>query len=226
MVNDDEKPRWCPSRRRMRTQAEWNVDTHILRATGPTRAATRPFISSAALLVNVMARIWNGETPWSLMSHATRLVSTRVFPEPAPATISSGPPGWVTASRCTGLRLARRSGGGIGRSSVPRVGFVGDHHGNARQMRAVVWHGKGDVRVDNVDDPTITEPTDAIVRITSTAICGSDLHLYTKLWPVMDEGDVIGHEPMGVVEEVGPEVTNLRPGDRVVVPFNISCGWC
>ncbi|HWI04570.1 MAG TPA: alcohol dehydrogenase catalytic domain-containing protein, partial [Acidimicrobiales bacterium] len=98
--------------------------------------------------------------------------------------------------------------------------------GNDRQMRAVVWHGKGDVRVDTVDDPKISEPTDAIVRITSTAICGSDLHLYTKLWPVMDEGDIIGHEPMGIVEEVGDEVPNLRAGDRVVVPFNISCGWC
>src|SRR5215213_1988477 len=98
----------------MRTQAEWNVDTHIFRATGPTRAATRPFISSAALLVNVMARISKGDTPWSLISHATLDVSTRVLPDPAPATISSGPPGWVTASRWTGLRLARRSGGGIG----------------------------------------------------------------------------------------------------------------
>ena len=98
--------------------------------------------------------------------------------------------------------------------------------GNDRRMRAVVWHGKGDVRVDNVDDPKVEEPTDAIVRVTSTAICGSDLHLYTKLWPVMDEGDIIGHEPMGIVEEVGPGVPNLRAGDRVVVPFNISCGWC
>src|SRR3954454_16353229 len=97
----------------MRTQAEWKVDTHILRATGPTRDATRPFISSAALLVKVMARISKGETPWSLISHATREVSTRVFPEPAPATINSGPPGWVTASRWTGLRWASRSGGGI-----------------------------------------------------------------------------------------------------------------
>src|SRR5437763_16950057 len=106
MVNDDEYPRWWPSRRSMRTQAEWNVDTHFLRATGPTSAATRFFISSAALLVNVLARISNGDTPWSLISHATRLVSTRVLPDPAPATISSGPPGWVTASRCTGFRLA------------------------------------------------------------------------------------------------------------------------
>ena len=64
------------------------------------------------------------------------------------------------------------------------------------------------------------------MRITSTAICGSDLHLYTKMWPVMDEGDIIGHEPMGIVEEVGAEVPNLRAGDRVVVPFNIACGWC
>lgn len=93
-------------------------------------------------------------------------------------------------------------------------------------MKAVVWHGKEDVRVDQVDDPKITEPTDAIIRITSTAICGSDLHLYSKLSPVMKEGDIIGHEPMGIVEAVGSEVTNIGPGDRVVVPFNISCGHC
>ena len=93
-------------------------------------------------------------------------------------------------------------------------------------MKAVVWHGKEDVRVDDVPDPTIQEPTDAVVRITSTAICGSDLHLYSKLWPAMGEGDVIGHEPMGIVEEVGPEVSHIGPGDRVVVPFNIACGSC
>jgi threonine dehydrogenase-like Zn-dependent dehydrogenase len=93
-------------------------------------------------------------------------------------------------------------------------------------MRAVVWHGKNDVRVDEVADPTIEAPTDAIIQVTSTAICGSDLHLYTKLWPVMDEGDILGHEAMGVVVEVGSEVTHIQPGDRVVVPFNIACGWC
>src|SRR3954468_20674741 len=93
-------------------------------------------------------------------------------------------------------------------------------------MRAVAWHGKRDVRVDNVPDPVIQEPTDAIVRITSTAICGSDLHLYEVLGPYMHKGDVIGHEPMGIVEEVGSAVTNLRKGDRVVVPFNIACGSC
>jgi len=93
-------------------------------------------------------------------------------------------------------------------------------------LKAVVWHGKQDVRVDNVPDPIIQEPTDAIVRITSTAICGSDLHLYTKLSPIMREGDIIGHEPMGVVEEVGRDVEHIGPGDRVVIPFNISCGRC
>jgi threonine dehydrogenase-like Zn-dependent dehydrogenase len=94
-------------------------------------------------------------------------------------------------------------------------------------MRAVVWHGKEDVRVDEVPDPRIEAPTDAIIRITSTAICGSDLHLYSKLGTFMKEGDIIGHEPMGVVEEVGPEAAgHLKPGDRVVVPFNISCGTC
>ena len=94
-------------------------------------------------------------------------------------------------------------------------------------MKAVVWHGTQDVRVDEVPDPRIEQPTDAIVRITSTAICGSDLHLYDVLGPFLDEGDILGHEPMGVVEEVGPEASaHLRPGDRVVVPFNISCGHC
>src|ERR671932_2834655 len=93
-------------------------------------------------------------------------------------------------------------------------------------MKAVVWHGKEDVRVDNVPEPVIQEPTDAILRITSTAICGSDLHLYSKLYPVMREGDIIGHEPMGIVEEVGADVHHIKPGDRVVVPFNVSCGHC
>jgi threonine dehydrogenase-like Zn-dependent dehydrogenase len=93
-------------------------------------------------------------------------------------------------------------------------------------MKAVTWHGKRDVRVDDVADPQIKEPTDAIVRVTSTGICGSDLHLYEVLGPFMGKGDILGHEPMGIVEEVGSEVTNLRPGDRVVVPFNISCGHC
>ena len=94
-------------------------------------------------------------------------------------------------------------------------------------MNAVVWHGKEDVRVDTVPDPVIREPTDAIVRITSTAICGSDLHLYAK-FPrgVMREGDILGHEPIGIVEEVGPEVRQIQPGDRVVIPFNVACGAC
>ncbi len=93
-------------------------------------------------------------------------------------------------------------------------------------MKAVVWHGKEDVRVDNVPDPIIQEPNDAIVRITSTAVCGSDLHLYSKLSPIMRSGDIIGHEPMGIVEEVGRDVEHIKPGDRVVIPFNISCGHC
>ena len=93
-------------------------------------------------------------------------------------------------------------------------------------MKAVTWHGKRDVRVDDVPDPVIQHPTDAIVRITTTAICGSDLHLYEVMGPFLDAGDILGHEPMGIVEEVGTEVTNLAPGDRVVIPFNISCGSC
>jgi threonine dehydrogenase-like Zn-dependent dehydrogenase len=93
-------------------------------------------------------------------------------------------------------------------------------------MRAVTWHGKRDVRVETVPDPAIEHPTDAIVRITSTGICGSDLHLYEVMGPFMREGDVLGHEPMGIVEEVGAEVTQIAPGDRVVIPFNIACGHC
>jgi threonine dehydrogenase-like Zn-dependent dehydrogenase len=93
-------------------------------------------------------------------------------------------------------------------------------------MKAVAWHGNHDVRVDTVPDPTIEHPTDAIIRVTSTGICGSDLHLYEVLGAYIDEGDVLGHEPMGVVEAVGSEVSNLAVGDRVVVPFNISCGHC
>jgi threonine dehydrogenase-like Zn-dependent dehydrogenase len=93
-------------------------------------------------------------------------------------------------------------------------------------MKAVAWHGRRDVRVDTVTDPLIKEPTDAIVRITSTAICGSDLHLYELFGPFIDEGDILGHEPMGIVEEVGAEVGHIAPGDRVVVPFNIACGHC
>jgi threonine dehydrogenase-like Zn-dependent dehydrogenase len=83
-----------------------------------------------------------------------------------------------------------------------------------------------DMRVEEVPDPKIEDPTDAIVKITTTGLCGSDLHLYDPLTPFMTPGDVVGHEPMGIVEEVGPEVTALRPGDRVVVPFNVSCGSC
>jgi threonine dehydrogenase-like Zn-dependent dehydrogenase len=93
-------------------------------------------------------------------------------------------------------------------------------------MKAVAWHGKRDVRVDTVPDPSIELPTDAIVRITTTAICGSDLHLYEVLGPFMEDGDILGHEPMGIVEEVGSAVENLTPGDRVVLPFQISCGHC
>src|SRR3954447_5144433 len=94
------------------------------------------------------------------------------------------------------------------------------------RMKALTFHGKRDVRIDNVPDPTIEEPTDAIIRVTSTAICGSDLHLYEILGPFISEGDILGQEPMGIVEEVGSEVKEIQPGDRVVIPFNISCGHC
>ena len=94
-------------------------------------------------------------------------------------------------------------------------------------MRAVTWQGKRSVSVEEVPDPRIEKPTDAIIRVTSTAICGSDLHLYEVLGPFMQPGDILGHEAMGVVEEVGPEASShLAVGDRVVVPFNISCGKC
>jgi threonine dehydrogenase-like Zn-dependent dehydrogenase len=93
-------------------------------------------------------------------------------------------------------------------------------------MKALTWHGTHDVRVDTVPDPIIEQPTDAIIKVTSTGICGSDLHLYEVLGPYLDTGDILGHEPMGIVQEVGKEVTQIKPGDRVVIPFNISCGHC
>lgn len=93
-------------------------------------------------------------------------------------------------------------------------------------MKALTWQGKRDVRVEEVPDPTIEEPTDVIVRITSSGLCGSDLHLYEMMGAFLDAGDILGHEPMGVVEEAGSEVTAVSAGDRVVVPFNICCGTC
>ena len=93
-------------------------------------------------------------------------------------------------------------------------------------MKALTWQGRQKVSIEEVPDPKIQEPTDAVIKVTSTAICGSDLHLYAVLGPFLAKGDVLGHETMGVVEEVGPQVTQIKPGDRVVIPFNISCGWC
>ena len=93
-------------------------------------------------------------------------------------------------------------------------------------MKAVTWQGPRNMTVEEVPDPSIIEPTDAIIRVTSTGLCGSDLHLYEPLAPFMTPGDIVGHEPMGIVEEVGSAVTNLKVGDRVVVPFNVSCGDC
>jgi threonine dehydrogenase-like Zn-dependent dehydrogenase len=93
-------------------------------------------------------------------------------------------------------------------------------------VKALCWHGKRDVRVDRVPDPSITSPDDAVVRVTSSGLCGSDLHLYEVLGAYLDEGDILGHEPMGVVEAVGAGVTSLAVGDRVVVPFNVSCQTC
>ena len=93
-------------------------------------------------------------------------------------------------------------------------------------MKALTWQGVSDVRVDEVPDPQIVDPDDIIVRITTTGLCGSDLHLYTVLAPFLDAGDVLGHEPMGIIEEVGPDVTAVAVGDRVVIPFNVACGHC
>ena len=93
-------------------------------------------------------------------------------------------------------------------------------------MKALTWQGRSSVRIDDVPDPRIERPTDAVIRVTSTAICGSDLHLYEPLGPFLSKGDILGHETMGIVEEVGSEVTHISVGDRVVVPFNISCGHC
>ena len=93
-------------------------------------------------------------------------------------------------------------------------------------MKALTFHGRRDVRIDDVPDPTIKEPNDAIIRVTSSGLCGSDLHLYEVLGPFIGEGDILGHEPMGVVEAVGSAVTDIAVGDRVVIPFNISCGHC
>jgi threonine dehydrogenase-like Zn-dependent dehydrogenase len=93
-------------------------------------------------------------------------------------------------------------------------------------VKALTWQGNENVSVEQVADPRIEKPTDAVIRVTSTAICGSDLHLYGVLGPYLKPGDVLGHEAMGIVEEVGSEVTGIRAGDRVVIPFNISCGHC
>ncbi len=93
-------------------------------------------------------------------------------------------------------------------------------------MKALTWQGNRDVRVETVPDPVIEQPTDVLIRVTSSGICGSDLHLYEVLGAFLDPGDVLGHEPMGIVEEVGAEVSHVAKGDRVVIPFNVSCGHC
>src|SRR5688572_16657672 len=93
-------------------------------------------------------------------------------------------------------------------------------------MRALTWQGTGNVTVEDVPDAAILDPTDVVIRVTSSAICGSDLHLLDVLGPFLHKDDVLGHEPMGVVVEAGSEVRNLREGDRVVIPFVIACGHC
>ena len=93
-------------------------------------------------------------------------------------------------------------------------------------MKALCWHGTGDVRIDTVPDPKVQDPHDVVIKITASGICGSDLHLFNGYMPTMKKGDILGHEPMGVVVEVGKAVKKLKLGDRVVVPFTISCGEC
>jgi threonine dehydrogenase-like Zn-dependent dehydrogenase len=93
-------------------------------------------------------------------------------------------------------------------------------------VKALTWHGTHDVRVDTVPDPAIEQPTDVVIKVTSTGLCGSDLHLYEVLGAFIDSGDVLGHEPMGIVEEIGADVRHVAKGDRVVIPFNVSCGTC
>ena len=118
------------------------------------------------------------------------------------------------------------SGLGTPNEAAPLNPGVGPTNGRKDPMKAVTWQAKRIVSVDTVPDPSIQKPTDALVRITSTNICGSDLHLYETLTAFMESGDILGHEPMGIVEAVGSEVTAIKPGDRVVIPFQISCGHC
>jgi threonine dehydrogenase-like Zn-dependent dehydrogenase len=93
-------------------------------------------------------------------------------------------------------------------------------------MKAVTWQGKRKISVEEVPNPVIQEPTDIIIKVTSSCICGSDLHLYEVMAPFMEKGDIMGHEPMGIVTEIGSAITNVKVGDRVVIPFNVSCGYC
>lgn len=93
-------------------------------------------------------------------------------------------------------------------------------------MKAVVFHGIGDIRLETVRDPKLRAPTDAIVRLTASAICGTDLHFVRGTLPGLEAGTVLGHEGVGIVEEIGKEVRNLSPGDRVVIPSTIACGYC
>ena len=111
-------------------------------------------------------------------------------------------------------------------SHVREVNFWRSACSHEDMMKALVWHGTHNVTVDSVPEPQIQDPTDVIVQITSTAICGSDLHLYDGMMPTMEDEDILGHEPMGIVVETGKSVTKLKKGDRVVIPFTIACGEC
>src|SRR3954454_25043502 len=93
-------------------------------------------------------------------------------------------------------------------------------------MKAVVFHGIGDIRLDDVKDPKLVDPTDALLRLTASAICGTDLHFIRGTFPGMKPGTILGHEGVGIVEEIGKDVRNLKVGDRVVIPSTISCGYC
>lgn len=140
----------------------------------------------------------------------------------------------VTRPSVARLHLVRPDSTSVYRSAsfvtdkpwVARDRHDANHEEMEGPMRAAVWHGRRNVQIDTVPDPSIQTPTDAIIRVTSTGLCGSDLHLYEVLGPFMTPGDILGHEPMGIVEAVGSSVSNIAVGDRVVVPFNISCGHC
>src|SRR5438270_5884444 len=121
----------------------------------------------------------------------------------------------------------RPLGSGITARTLPRRGsLLARHTGGRADMKAVVFHAPGDIRLENVAEPKIEVGTDAVVRITSSAICGTDLHIVRGTMQGMKPGTILGHEGVGIVEEIGKEVRNFRPGDRVIIASTIACGYC